>query len=72
LSRDGFFDWPLEGWWEWAGGNNGELYGKRWEVYGIIKKVYGNKLEPHGILDKVCGNAAGGNLVTELDLEIGN
>ncbi|MEH7095070.1 hypothetical protein [Neobacillus vireti] len=36
------------------------MYGKKREVYGIIKKVHGNKSETRRNPYQVCGNPAGG------------
>ena len=48
------------------------MYGKKREVYGIIKGVYRNNSETCGILGKVYGIGKSANLVKELDSENGN
>ncbi|ULT56444.1 hypothetical protein L1999_25940 [Neobacillus drentensis] len=48
------------------------MYGKKREVYGIIKEVYGNKSETGGILGQVCGNGADQQLDLKRDIEKGN
>ncbi|MEH7095071.1 hypothetical protein [Neobacillus vireti] len=48
------------------------MYGKKGEVYGIIKEVCGNKAEARGNPVQVCGNPAGGQRGNRAILKIGN